>query len=86
MPENFKHNAEELEREAALEAELRADFPEANVRRDAEHWIYDVVKEDGTHAEVHVPRWEILPMKNGSSVPIEDVIRADLKKPTRAEE
>ena len=63
--------------------QLREEFPEANVRRDAEHFYYDTVDADGKSVTVATPVVERMAIqlseKELRHAYVEDIIRAELR-------
>lgn len=82
--EKPKYSHEEQKWAEDLVRKLAAEFPDANIHTDEEHFIYDVVSPSGERIEVHTPKWRKIPLKNpdGSVVGIdaEDDIRARLNE------
>jgi hypothetical protein len=58
-----KYSAAEMERQKQVINELRAEFPDANIRRDEEHFIYERKIPGGKTVTVHTPLWEKIPVK-----------------------
>lgn len=72
-----------MEKPSSYLEELKQQFPDANIREDSEHFIYDLKDTNGKSVEVHTPKWEKIPVTLADDtvvhVPVFDVIRAELK-------
>ncbi len=82
--EHPKYSPEEQEWANALVKRLSTEFPNAHIRADTEHFIYEVTESGGEHMEVHTPKWQKIPIKNPDDsityVNTEDIIRSRLTK------
>ena len=80
--ENPKYTHEEQHWADDLVRRLSAEFPDAHIRTDEEHFIYEVTKPSGERVEMHTPKWHKIPHKHedGSvtGIDTEESIRADL--------
>jgi hypothetical protein len=72
--ENPKHTPDKLAWNKKMLAELQEEFPENNFRMDEEYFIYDLGGK-----EVHIPKWESIPQKEGSPKELKELIRKDIE-------
>jgi hypothetical protein len=80
--ESPKYTHEDKQWANELVKKLGAEFPDANMRQDAEYFIYDLKTRNGAPVEGRTPKWESVPLKQEDGVvPVatEKVIRAELQ-------
>jgi hypothetical protein len=72
--ENPKHAPEKLAWDKAMLKHLQLEHPQYNIRMDEEHFICDIGDK-----EVHYPKWETIPLKDGGAIPLALAVYRDIK-------